>query len=348
MYIGGALTQAGNITINKADPSIVFDTATATDTDYWMGIIEDAGGDDDDVLVIGEGTTPGSNNYLAVNTSGNIGIGTTTPTSKLHVSGAVVGKALTIFDETGDGALLTASAGGTPKVTIQHNGLVDATAGGLASFIKAGTVSDVDFTDAAVDGLLAFDSTNHRLYFREGGTWSYINRTGGFQIPDYEVGNMVVGDYLVPYVDSTMSDGAVHGLYRRFTDAKNELLSDIYGAIASLIARLEGLREKFVTKESHQEKLCVGKEEDEVCLDGAQLRGVLDNIASLNASMSAIIAATQSAELTATPEAEPTATPTVTPEATPTEAPVITEPEPATGSGNVGEPGEATESGITE
>ena len=35
-YIGGALTQAGDITINKADLSVIFDVATAADTDFWL------------------------------------------------------------------------------------------------------------------------------------------------------------------------------------------------------------------------------------------------------------------------------------------------------------------------
>ena len=33
-----------------ADPSILFDSKTATDTDFWLGVQEDAGGDDDDAV----------------------------------------------------------------------------------------------------------------------------------------------------------------------------------------------------------------------------------------------------------------------------------------------------------
>ncbi len=60
----------------------------------------------------------GAMNYFG----GFVGIGTTTPTSKLHVSGAAIGKALAVFDETGNQNILTASASGTTKFTIDRNG----------------------------------------------------------------------------------------------------------------------------------------------------------------------------------------------------------------------------------
>ena len=162
-------------------------------------------------------------NVLTIKDSGNVGIGTTSPIGKLMVQGAVTGKALTILNETGDQALLTASASGTPKFTIAHNGLVNATAGGLATYTKAGIISDTDFADAAVDGLIAFDSTDGRLYIRNGGSWSYIAKTAGFQIPDYEASGFQPGDLLLPYVEKIMADGAVHGLYKKLDI--NELLN---------------------------------------------------------------------------------------------------------------------------
>ena len=89
IFADGGITQGGNLTITKADPSIILDTLTATDTDFWLGVQEDAGGDDDDVFLIGDGTTPGTNPFLSILTSGNVGIGTTSPGTKLSIAGGV-------------------------------------------------------------------------------------------------------------------------------------------------------------------------------------------------------------------------------------------------------------------
>ena len=48
-------------------------------------------------------------------------------------------------------------------------------------------------------------------------------KAGGFQIPKEEVEGLSQGDYLLPYVDAFMSDGAIHGLYQKFD--LNKLLS---------------------------------------------------------------------------------------------------------------------------
>ena len=77
--------MSGNLTIQKADPTLVLDTLTATDTDFWLGVTEDAGGDDDDYFQIGDGTTPGLNPFLTIDTAGKVGIGTT-PAEMLHVA----------------------------------------------------------------------------------------------------------------------------------------------------------------------------------------------------------------------------------------------------------------------
>lgn len=67
-------TSTGNLTFLKADPAVVFDVATANDTDFWLGTIDDAGGDDDDVFQIGDGTTVGTNPFLTITTAGNVTI----------------------------------------------------------------------------------------------------------------------------------------------------------------------------------------------------------------------------------------------------------------------------------
>ncbi len=85
----GSSSFSGNITINKADPAFIYDVSTATDTDFWAGVTDDAGGDNDDLYQIGLGTTPGTTPYLTINQGGNVGIGTTSPTTLLHLFGGI-------------------------------------------------------------------------------------------------------------------------------------------------------------------------------------------------------------------------------------------------------------------
>src|SRR5690606_27801611 len=81
------LAGTGSAWLTGTDTSIIFDTRSSTDTDYWMGIIDDAGNDDDDIFSIGKGDVKGTNPFLSIDTSGYVGIGTTAPTANLDVSG---------------------------------------------------------------------------------------------------------------------------------------------------------------------------------------------------------------------------------------------------------------------
>jgi hypothetical protein len=104
-------------------------------------------------------------------------------------------------------------------------GLINGTLNGVATFSKAGTISDADFAGGVTDGMMAIDTTNHRIYFRESGSWSYSAKAGGFQIPNYEAGGLTDGDFLIPYVESHMEDGAVHGLYSKLSDTTLKMIT---------------------------------------------------------------------------------------------------------------------------
>lgn len=80
------ITSTGSVTVNTVDPAIIFDGSTASDTDFWMGVTADEGGDNDDLFQIGTGTVVGSAIALTIDESGYVGIGTTTPLARLDVT----------------------------------------------------------------------------------------------------------------------------------------------------------------------------------------------------------------------------------------------------------------------
>ena len=125
------------------------------------------------------------------------------------------------------------TSSGSAVASIAANGLLNATTAGLATYVKAGTVSDADFANP-VDGMIAIDSLDNRVYFRSAGTWSYAAKTGGFQIPVEESANLSDGDLLIPYVEKSVSDGAIHGLYAKASDITNLLFASESARIAAL------------------------------------------------------------------------------------------------------------------
>ena len=124
---GTSVTSSGNLGITKADPAIVFTPATATDTRYWMGVTEDAGGDDDDKFQIGDGATPGTNPFVTVLTDGKVGIGTDAPAMPLDVNGRIYSRTGGVFADnfqtyTGGATLFQIQGGTTGDIAFTTGG----------------------------------------------------------------------------------------------------------------------------------------------------------------------------------------------------------------------------------
>ena len=123
---GMVMTEQGNVGIGTTNPTSMLTLASSAPTfrmidttgsaksllltvDGNLAVFEEAGGAADDLLVLD----------LA---NGRVGIGTTAPLTKLHVDGTTTGKALAIFNETGTNDILTASASGTTRLTLESSG----------------------------------------------------------------------------------------------------------------------------------------------------------------------------------------------------------------------------------
>ncbi len=154
-------------------------------------------------------------NYSGIFMGGNFGVGDATPSALLTV---------------GSGDLFQVSSAGNVSTVGQINGT-----DGLVTKVNTGTCDDSVFT-LDTDGNLCVDSTNGRLYYRYGGSWHYSAQTAGFQIPNYEVyaydfadrafdtaRPLAENDFLIPFVENFMEDGAAHGLYAKFSDVKDTL-----------------------------------------------------------------------------------------------------------------------------
>ncbi|QHO62982.1 hypothetical protein MICH65_0001 [Candidatus Chazhemtobacterium aquaticus] len=88
---------------------------------------------------------------LRLTSIGNLGLGLTSPTGKLHIYGDYAGNASAIIDSRNSSDILTASASGTPRLTILNNGnlqfhqasIITTTTGALT--LAPDSASDIQF-----------------------------------------------------------------------------------------------------------------------------------------------------------------------------------------------------------
>ena len=155
---------AGNATVqiegeSGADPYINF---LANNTQHWSIGIDDS---DSDKFKISEHSGLGTNDYLVVDTSGNVGINTTSPTQKLDVNGTVELNNLTVAGQQGtDGQVLTSTGSGvaweaSSGTTINNNAdnrII--TGSGTADTLNGESGLTYDGSTLAVTGDANFDS----------------------------------------------------------------------------------------------------------------------------------------------------------------------------------------------
>ncbi len=102
---------------------------------------------------------------LVIDSTGNVGIGTTAPVGKLNVATASAGQALVQLNELGDQAIFTASAAGATKFVIANDGNVGIGVTSSAAKLYVGQNSGANATiawgtTAAPIGVLGYSGNN--------------------------------------------------------------------------------------------------------------------------------------------------------------------------------------------
>jgi len=99
---------------------------------------------------------------MRLSATGSLGLGNTTPVSLLDIKGAVTGKALVNINEIGNQNLLTASASGVTKFSIDRSGDMIVAAGGKWQPLTDSTTA-MNIANAAGTNFVSFDSVNTRF-----------------------------------------------------------------------------------------------------------------------------------------------------------------------------------------
>ncbi len=134
-----------------------------------------------------------------VNLGGNIFYGGTAANADLNLRGTTNGTTTTAYVVAGN--------------------KLDCTVEGLATRVKAGAVGDGETNQTDLNGDIAIDSANGRIYFRYGAAWHYAAQTAGVTCPESETvcpkcdAQMGVGQEAQIKWNETQDDGALHGLW---------------------------------------------------------------------------------------------------------------------------------------
>jgi len=164
MYMGG---DGSRLVLNRT-------TAGLIDINYTQGLSAkwrlETNTSSDNFRLVSTTFDVNENNSVAMFTStGRVGLGTESPVSKLHLTGAVTGKALAIFNETGDQNIFTASQSGIPVFNLARvagtaaNGVTftPAATGAGPTLASTGSDADIAFTlNGKGNGALTFGTTS--------------------------------------------------------------------------------------------------------------------------------------------------------------------------------------------
>jgi len=97
--------------------------------------------------------------------------------------------------------------------------MIDASTGSIVIRTKAGAPGDSEAGATDIDGELALDTANSRLYWRTGAAWHYADQDAGFCINALEkncpiCGKLIkVGDAIAGVIEGEKPDGSPHGIY---------------------------------------------------------------------------------------------------------------------------------------
>ena len=249
-YIGGTWVDIGggsvtDIWVNAAGDSMsgtlqmVFDDPVITfepdgaDTDFFVGVREDDDGVNDDLFVIGQGTTVGGSDYFIITTQGSVGIGTTAPTALLTAQASTTntGRNVLLLENSSGGDLFRVDDFGA--VEVQQN--IDIYSGGFGSQVarisNSGVVQLADGT-VGTPSVTLFDDTNTGLFSPAADTLAFtLGGTEGVRIT--ASGTVGIGTS-APASGTILDLSATNAALRvtRLSDPSTNIASPLNGMIA--------------------------------------------------------------------------------------------------------------------